>query len=39
MSKCNSSLEVSAQPFARLLGTKYFVSEFSSFNTPEASDS
>jgi len=38
MSKCNSRLEVSAQRFAHLLGTKYFASEFSSFNKPEASD-
>jgi len=39
MSKCNSILEVSVQPFAQLPGTKYYVSEFSSFNKPEAADS
>jgi len=39
MSMCNSILEVSAQPFSHLPGTKYFASDFSSFNTPEAADS
>jgi len=28
MSKCNSRLDVSAQPFAQLLGNKYFAQSF-----------